>query len=128
MRQYAGFGTAGESNRRYRFLLAQGQTGLSVAFDLPTQMGFDSDNPMVKAEVGRVGVALDTLRDMEILFEGIPLHGALRDPAHAVLLHAHAALEVAAGRHFDKQFGRIRSLRHDYMVPCRWRSGMTPVI
>ena len=73
MRQYAGFADAEESNRRFKYLLEQGQGGLSVAFDLPTQMGFDSDNPMVKAEVGRVGVALDTLRDMEILFEGIPL-------------------------------------------------------
>ncbi len=73
MRQYAGFADAEESNRRFKYLLEQGQTGLSVAFDLPTQMGFDSDNPMVKADVGRVGVAVDTLRDMEILFEGIPL-------------------------------------------------------
>jgi len=73
MRQYAGFADAEESNKRFKYLLEQGQSGLSVAFDLPTQMGFDSDNPMVKAEVGRVGVAVDTLRDMEILFEGIPL-------------------------------------------------------
>lgn len=73
MRQYAGFADAGESNKRFKYLLEQGQSGLSVAFDLPTQMGFDSDNPMVRAEVGRVGVAVDTLRDMEILFEGIPL-------------------------------------------------------
>jgi methylmalonyl-CoA mutase N-terminal domain/subunit len=73
MRQYAGFADAEESNRRFKYLLEQGQTGLSVAFDLPTQMGFDSDNPMVRADVGRVGVAVDTLRDMEILFEGIPL-------------------------------------------------------
>ncbi|MGB9807437.1 MAG: acyl-CoA mutase large subunit family protein [Thermosulfidibacteraceae bacterium] len=73
MRQYAGFGTAEESNKRYKYLLSQGQTGLSVAFDLPTQMGYDSDHPMAVGEVGRVGVAIDTLRDMEILFEGIPL-------------------------------------------------------
>ena len=73
MRQYAGFADAEESNKRFKYLLEQGQSGLSVAFDLPTQMGFDSDNPMVRAEVGRVGVAVDTLRDMEILFEGIPL-------------------------------------------------------
>ncbi len=73
MRQYAGFGTAEESNRRYKYLLSQGQTGLSVAFDLPTQMGYDSDHPMATGEVGRVGVAIDTLRDMEILFDGIPL-------------------------------------------------------
>jgi methylmalonyl-CoA mutase N-terminal domain/subunit len=73
MRQYAGFGTAAESNRRYRFLLAQGQTGLSVAFDLPTQIGYDSDEPMANGEVGKVGVAIDSLQDMEILLEGIPL-------------------------------------------------------
>ncbi|MEW5877694.1 MAG: methylmalonyl-CoA mutase family protein [Acidobacteriota bacterium] len=73
MRQYAGFATAEESNRRYRFLLSQGQTGLSVAFDLPTQIGFDSDHPLALGEVGRVGVAIDTLADMETLLEGIPL-------------------------------------------------------
>ena len=73
MRQYAGFGTAVESNKRYRFLLEQGQTGLSVAFDLPTQLGYDSDNAEIEDEVGRVGVAIDTLADMELLFEGIPL-------------------------------------------------------
>lgn len=73
MRQYAGFGGAEESNKRYRFLLEQGQTGLSVAFDLPTQMGYDSDDSHADGEVGKVGVAIDTLRDMEILLEGIPL-------------------------------------------------------
>ena len=73
MRQYAGYGTAEESNRRFRFLLEQGQTGLSVAFDLPTQMGYDSDHPAAEAEVGRVGVAVDSLADLEVLFDGIPL-------------------------------------------------------
>ena len=73
MRQYAGFGTAAESNRRYRFLLDQGQTGLSVAFDLPTQIGYDSDDGWAKGEVGKVGVAIDSLEDMEILLDGIPL-------------------------------------------------------
>ena len=73
MRQYAGFGTAAESNRRYRFLLKEGQTGLSVAFDLPTQIGYDSDDPWARGEVGKVGVAIDSLEDMEILFDGIPL-------------------------------------------------------
>jgi methylmalonyl-CoA mutase N-terminal domain/subunit len=73
MRQYAGFGTAEESNKRYKYLLEQGQTGLSVAFDLPTQMGYDSDHPMASGEVGKVGVAISSLRDMEVLFEGIPL-------------------------------------------------------
>src|SRR5204862_2726768 len=73
MRQYAGFGTAAESNARYRFLLAQGVTGLSVAFDLPTQMGYDSDHLLAAGEVGRVGVAIDSLDDMATLFDGIPL-------------------------------------------------------
>jgi methylmalonyl-CoA mutase N-terminal domain/subunit len=73
MRQYAGFGTAAESNRRYRYLLEHGVTGLSIAFDLPTQMGYDSDHPLAQGEVGRVGVAIDSLADMEELFAGIPL-------------------------------------------------------
>lgn len=73
MRQYAGYATADESNRRYRYLLRQGQTGLSVAFDLPTQMGFDSDHSMAEGEVGKTGVAIDTLEDMEMLFNKIPL-------------------------------------------------------
>jgi methylmalonyl-CoA mutase N-terminal domain/subunit len=73
MRQYAGFGTAEDTNRRYRFLLKAGQTGLSVAFDLPTQIGYDSDHPLAQGEVGKVGVAIDSLRDMEILFDQIPL-------------------------------------------------------
>ncbi|NMB99145.1 MAG: methylmalonyl-CoA mutase, partial [Thermoanaerobaculaceae bacterium] len=73
MRQYAGFGTAKESNQRYRYLIEKGQTGLSVAFDLPTQMGLDSDDPLSQGEVGKVGVAIDSLDDMEILFKGIPL-------------------------------------------------------
>ncbi|MCH7811580.1 MAG: methylmalonyl-CoA mutase family protein [Chloroflexi bacterium] len=73
MRQYAGFGTATESNQRYKYLLSQGQTGLSVAFDLPTQIGYDADDPMAEGEVGKVGVSICSLRDMETLFEGIPL-------------------------------------------------------
>jgi len=73
MRQYAGFATAEESNKRYKYLLEQGQTGLSVAFDLPTQIGYDSDHSMSEGEVGKVGVAIDSLKDMEILFDGIPL-------------------------------------------------------
>ena len=73
MRQYAGFGTAKETNQRYRYLLEQGQTGLSVAFDLPTQIGYDSDHPLSEGEVGKTGVAIDTLEDMEILFAHIPL-------------------------------------------------------
>jgi methylmalonyl-CoA mutase N-terminal domain/subunit len=73
IRQYAGFGTAEETNQRYRYLLDQGQTGLSIAFDLPTQIGYDSDHPLARGEVGKVGVAIDSLRDMEVLFQDIPL-------------------------------------------------------
>src|SRR5947207_14838982 len=73
MRQYAGFGTAAQTNRRFRLLLEAGQTGLSVAFDLPTQMGIDSDDPRALGEVGRVGVAIDTVDDMHVLLDGIPL-------------------------------------------------------
>src|ERR1700752_4285870 len=73
MRQYAGFGTAPESNARYRYLLANGVNGLSVAFDLPTQMGYDSDHPLAAGEVGRVGVAIDSIEDMAQLFDAIPL-------------------------------------------------------
>ncbi|HUU63935.1 MAG TPA: methylmalonyl-CoA mutase family protein [Dehalococcoidia bacterium] len=73
MRQYAGFASAEESNERYRYLLEQGQTGLSIAFDLPTQIGYDSDHPLARGEIGKVGVAIDTLGDMEVLFQQIPL-------------------------------------------------------
>src|SRR5579871_4587805 len=73
MRQYAGFATAAESNARYRYLLDHGTTGLSVAFDLPTQLGYDSDAPQSRGEVGKVGVAIDSVSDMETLFDGIPL-------------------------------------------------------
>src|ERR1700678_838509 len=73
MRQYAGFGNAKETNKRFRYLLKNGQTGLSTAFDLPTQMGLDSDDPMAAGEVGRTGVAIDTLQDMEVLFDQIDL-------------------------------------------------------
>src|SRR5262245_62700265 len=72
IRQYAGFGTAAETNARFRYLLEKGQLGLSVAFDLPTQMGYDSDHPMAAGEVGRVGVAIASLEDMETLMAGIP--------------------------------------------------------
>src|SRR6476661_3621892 len=98
MRQYAGFGTAAESNRRYRYLLAQGVTGLSVAFDLPTQMGYDSDHLLAQGEVGRVGVAIDSLADMEALFAGIPLGSvstSMTINATAIIL---LALYVAVAR------------------------------
>lgn len=99
MRQYAGFGTAEESNQRYRYLLSQGQTGLSVAFDLPTQIGYDSDDPMAAGEVGKVGVAIDSIEDMLTLFDGIPLDQVTTsmtiNATAAILL----ALYVAVGKH-----------------------------
>ena len=98
MRQYAGFGTAAESNRRYRYLLQQGVTGLSVAFDLPTQIGYDSDHALAAGEVGRVGVAIDSLEDMSRLFDGIPLDRvstSMTINATAIIL---LALYVAAGK------------------------------
>ena len=98
MRQYAGFGTAAESNTRYRYLLDQGVSGLSVAFDLPTQMGYDSDHPMAGGEVGRVGVAIDSIEDMAVLFEGIPLgqvSTSMTINATAIIL---LALYVAVGK------------------------------
>lgn len=88
MRQYAGFGTAEETNKRFKYLLQQGQTGLSVAFDLPTQMGYDSDHPLAQGEVGRVGVAVDSLRDIEILFDGIPL----KDVSTSMTINSTAAI------------------------------------
>lgn len=91
MRQYAGFGTAAESNARYRYLLAQGQTGLSVAFDLPTQMGRDSDDPMSLGEVGRVGVAVDSIHDMRALFDAIPLG----DVSTSMTINATASILLA---------------------------------
>ncbi|MEI6385074.1 MAG: methylmalonyl-CoA mutase family protein [Spirochaetota bacterium] len=101
MRQYAGFGTAEESNARYKFLLAQGQTGLSIAFDLPTQIGYDSDHALAAGEVGKVGVAVDSLADMEILFDGIPLDKVstsmtINAPA-AVLLAMYVAVAEKQG-------------------------------
>ena len=77
IRQYAGFGSAEETNARFRYLLERGQTGLSVAFDLPTQLGYDSDDPLAEGEVGRTGVAIDSIADMEALLEGIPARRGL---------------------------------------------------
>ena len=91
MRQYAGYATAEESNRRYKYLLSQGQTGLSVAFDLPTQIGYDSDHPLAEGEVGKVGVAIDSLEDMEILFGDIPLD----EVSTSMTINAPAAILLA---------------------------------
>ena len=98
MRQYAGYATAAESNRRYRYLLESGQTGLSVAFDLPTQIGYDSDHPLAAGEVGRVGVAIDSLDDMETLFRGIALAGVSTSMTINATAPILVALYVAAAR------------------------------
>ncbi len=113
MRQYAGFATAEESNKRYKYLLEQGQTGLSVAFDLPTQIGYDSDHPLSEGEVGKVGVAIDSLKDMEILFDGIPLDKVstsmtINAPA-IVLLAMYIAVAEKQGVGKDKLRGTIQN-------------------
>ncbi|HEY8449913.1 MAG TPA: methylmalonyl-CoA mutase family protein, partial [Bacillota bacterium] len=113
MRQYAGFATAEESNRRYRYLLEQGTTGLSVAFDLPTQIGYDSDDPAARGEVGKVGVAIDSLADMERLFEGIPLDRVstsmtINAPA-AILLCMYIAVAEKQGVPAHKLSGTIQN-------------------
>jgi methylmalonyl-CoA mutase N-terminal domain/subunit len=113
MRQYAGFGTAEESNRRYRYLLEHGQTGLSVAFDLPTQMGRDSDHPRAQGEVGRVGVAIDSLADMETLFEGIPLDKVTTsmtiNATASILLALYLAVADKQGVGWDKVGGTVQN-------------------
>src|SRR5438093_1186351 len=107
MRQYAGFGDAEESNARYRYLLGQGQTGLSVAFDLPTQMGYDADHPLAEGEVGKVGVSICSLADMEELFAGIPLS----DVSTSMTINATApillALYVAVGKRQGVPLARL---------------------
>lgn len=113
MRQYAGFATAEETNKRYKYLLEQGQTGLSVAFDLPTQIGYDSDHSMAQGEVGKVGVAIDSLKDMEILFDGIPLDKistsmTINAPA-AILLAMYIAVAEKQGVSSDKLRGTIQN-------------------
>ncbi len=130
MRQYAGFATARETNERYRYLLEQGQTGLSVAFDLPTQIGYDSDHPMSKGEVGKVGVAIDSLADMEILFDQIPLDKVstsmtINSPA-AVLLAMYVVVGEKQGVAREKLRGTIQNdilkeyvARGTYIFPPR---------
>jgi methylmalonyl-CoA mutase N-terminal domain/subunit len=113
MRQYAGFGTAEETNRRYRYLLDHGQTGLSVAFDLPTQMGYDPDHPMAQGEVGRVGVAIATLEDMRTLFDGIPLEKVSTsmtiNSTASILLALYIALADERGVPRDKLAGTVQN-------------------
>jgi methylmalonyl-CoA mutase N-terminal domain/subunit len=121
MRQYAGFGTAEESNNRYRYLLEQGQTGLSVAFDLPTQIGMDPDHPMALGEVGKVGVSICSIRDMRVLFRDIPLDKVstsmtINGPA-AVLLALYLAVAEEQGVSWDKVSGTIQNdILKEYMA------------
>jgi len=113
MRQYAGFSTAEESNRRYHYLLQQGTTGLSVAFDLPTQIGYDSDHEMAEGEVGKVGVAIDSLKDMELLFEGIELEKITTsmtiNATASVLLAMYIALAKKQGADLSQISGTIQN-------------------
>ena len=113
MRQYAGFGTAAESNERYNYLLSQGTTGLSVAFDLPTQIGLDSDDPLSRGEVGKVGVAIDSLDDMLTLFDGIPLDQVTTsmtiNATASTLLCLYLAVARKQGVAFDKVGGTIQN-------------------
>ena len=130
MRQYAGFGTARQSNARYRYLLAQGQTGLSVAFDLPTQMGFDPDHPRARGEVGKVGVSISSLKDMQMLFEGISLAQVSTsmtiNSTAAILLALYVAVARRQGADLSKLSGTIQNdilkeyiARGTYIYPPR---------
>ena len=113
MRQYAGFGTAEDTNKRYKYLLEQGQTGLSVAFDLPTQIGYDSDHPLSLGEVGKCGVAIDTMADMETLFDGIPLDKVSTsmtiNSTAAILLAMYIGVAEKQGVALDKLNGTIQN-------------------
>src|SRR6476619_957163 len=113
MRQYAGMGDAEESNKRYKYLLANGTTGLSVAFDLPTQIGLDSDNPLALGEVGKVGVAIDSVEDMERLFAGIPLDEVSTsmtiNATAAILLSLYLAVARKQGVAFTKVRGTLQN-------------------
>jgi len=125
MRQYAGFGSATESNRRFRYLLDQGTTGLSVAFDLPTQIGYDSDDPHALGEVGRVGVAIDSLEDMELLFDGIPLDRVSTsmtiNATAAILLALYIAVARRRGLAEDSLRGTIQNdILKEYIARGTW--------
>ncbi len=131
MRQYAGFSTAAESNRRYRYLLEQGQTGLSVAFDLPTQIGYDSDDPLATGEVGKVGVAIDSLADMEVLLDGIPLDRVSTsmtiNATAAVLLAMYLAVARKQGVPWEKVTGTIQNdILKEYMARGTYRFPPAP--
>jgi methylmalonyl-CoA mutase, N-terminal domain len=129
-RQYAGFGTAIESNQRYRYLLAQGVHGLSVAFDLPTQIGMDSDHPLAQGEVGKVGVAIDSLEDMQTLFDGIPLERVSTsmtiNSTAAILLALYVAVAKQQGANLQRLAGTVQNdilkeyiARGTYIYPLR---------
>jgi methylmalonyl-CoA mutase N-terminal domain/subunit len=130
MRQYAGFGSALESNERYRYLLSKGQAGLSVAFDLPTQIGMDSDHPLALGEVGKVGVAIDSLEDMETLFDGIPLEKVSTsmtiNATAAILLCLYVAVAKKQGASLQRLSGTVQNdvlkeyiARGTYIYPVR---------
>src|SRR5712675_3689214 len=130
MRQYAGFGTAEESNGRYRYLLSQGITGLSVAFDLPTQMGLDSDHPLATGEVGRAGVAISSLADMQRLFDGIRLADITTsmtiNSTASILLSFYALVAKSQGANLQKISGTVQNdilkeyiARGTYIYPPR---------
>jgi methylmalonyl-CoA mutase N-terminal domain/subunit len=130
MRQYAGFGTAVESNQRYRYLLSKGQAGLSVAFDLPTQIGMDSDHPLALGEVGKVGVAIDSLEDMATLLDGIPLEKVSTsmtiNASAAILLCLYVAVAKKQGAPLQKLSGTVQNdvlkeyiARGTYIYPVR---------
>src|SRR6266513_2533996 len=113
MRQIAGFGTAEDTNKRFHYLIAQGQTGLSIDFDMPTLMAFDSDHPMSEGEVGREGVAIDTMADMEVLFEGIDLENIsvsmTINPSAWILLAMYVAVAQKRGLDLNKLSGTIQN-------------------
>src|SRR5579885_3417566 len=113
MRQYAGFGSAAESNKRYKYLLASGTTGLSIAFDLPTQIGYDSDHPMAQGEVGRVGVAIDSIEDFDVLFDGIEMSkistSMTINSTASILLALYVAKAKKQGADLKKLSGTIQN-------------------
>ncbi|HZI22000.1 MAG TPA: methylmalonyl-CoA mutase family protein, partial [Gemmatimonadales bacterium] len=133
MRQFAGFGSAEDTNRRYHFLLEHGQTGLSVAFDFPTLMGYDADHPRAEGEVGRCGVAISSLADMEDLFRGIPLDQVstsmtINGPA-AILFCFYVAAAERQGVSIDKLRGTVQNdILKEYMAQHAWVYPVEPAL
>ena len=133
MRQIAGFGTAEDTNRRFKYLIAQGQTGLSTDFDMPTLMGYDSDHPMSEGEVGREGVAIDTLADMEHLFDGIDLEkisvSMTINPSAWILLAMYVALAQKKGYDLNKLSGTIQAdILKEYQAQKEWAFPVAPSV